>query len=124
MNKFKGITTKSVYIKALRTIINTEDEISRKLDDGKLNLLEAAGLFDNLVAGVTVIKQAISLKGKWADFDLPEEDIESLAREYADTFGVDHDVSIKIIEHATFALEHFISLTVWLKDVRKKGKAA
>ena len=124
MNKFKGITTKSVYIKALRTIINTEDEISRKLDDGKLNILEAAGLFDNLVAGVTVIKQAISLRGQWADFELSEEDIESLAREYADTFGVAHDVSIKIIEHATFALEHFISLTVWLKDVRKKGKAA
>ena len=124
MNKFKGITTKSVYTKALRTIINTEDEISRKLADGKLNILEAAGLFDNLVAGVTVIKQAFSLRGQWADFELSEEDIESLAREYADTFGVDHDVSIKIIEHATFALEHFISLTVWLKDVRKKGKAA
>ena len=124
MNKFKGITPKSVYTKALRTIINTEDEISRKLADGKLNILEAAGLFDNLVAGVTVIKQAFSLRGQWADFELSEEDIESLAREYADTFGVDHDVSIKIIEHATFALEHFISLTVWLKDVRKKGKAA
>ena len=121
MNKFKAITPNSVYVKALRIVINTEDEISRKLSDGKLNLLETIGFTDNIIAAVSVIRQAVSLKGQWANFDLSEEEVDGLAKEYAGTFGVELEEAQKIIDHGHFAMKHLISLCVRLKEVKKRN---